>query len=56
MRKRVEVYEAARARHPRHWSREIQDWSLPDSVRLNSVKEATPELAKAALWMRCQPH
>ena len=25
----VEVYEAARARHPRRWSGEIRDWSLP---------------------------
>lgn len=48
MRQRIEVYEAARARQPRRWSREIRDWSLPDSVWLNPVKQATPEMAKAA--------
>lgn len=48
MRKRVAVYAAARARHPRRWSREIRDGSPPDSVWLNPVKQAKPELAKAA--------
>ena len=48
MRQRIEVYEAARARQPRRWSREIRDWSLPDSVWLNPVKEAEPGMAKAA--------
>ena len=48
MRQRVAVYEAARARHPRRWSRAIRDWSLPDSVWLNPVKEAVPVTAKAA--------
>lgn len=32
MRQRVEVCEAARARHPRRWSQKIRDWTLPDSV------------------------
>jgi hypothetical protein len=48
MRQRVEVYEAARARHPRRWSREIRDWSLPDRVWLNPVNEARLDLANAA--------
>lgn len=46
--KRIEVYEAARARHPRRWSRAIRDWSLPDSVWLNPIKETKPRLATAA--------
>src|SRR5690606_37423521 len=29
MQQRNNVYQAARARHPRRWSREIRDWSLP---------------------------
>lgn len=45
---RVAVYGAARARHPRRWSGAIRDWSLPDSVWLNPVKEPKPALAKAA--------
>ena len=48
MHNRVEVYEAARGRQPRRWSREIRDWSLPDSVWLDTVKQATPEMVKAA--------
>jgi len=48
MHQRIELYEAARARHPRRWSQEIRDWSLPDSVWLNPVKQAKPEVAKAA--------
>ncbi len=48
MERRVGVYEAARARHPRRWSGAIRDWSLPASVWLNPVNTATPELAQAA--------
>ena len=48
MRQRIKVYEIARARHPRRWSREIRNWSLPDSVWLDPVKEAAPVTAKAA--------
>jgi putative transposase len=48
MQQRIDVYEAARARHPRRWSREIRDWSLPGSVWLNPVKEPRPEQAAAA--------
>ena len=48
MRQRIEIYEAARARNPRRWSREIRDWSLPDSVWLNPVTRPEPILAKAA--------
>ena len=48
MRQRIKGYELARARHPRRWSREIRNWSLPDSVWLNPVKEAAPATDKAA--------
>ena len=48
MERREGVYEAARARHPRRWSGEIRDWSLPASVWLNPVNTAKPELAQAA--------
>jgi len=42
MQQRIDVYEAARASHPRRWSRAIRDWSLPDSVWLNPVKPRRP--------------
>ena len=48
MRRRVVVYEQARARQPRRWSKGIRDWSLPSSVWLNPMKTASPELAQAA--------
>ena len=48
MQQRIDVYEAARARHPRRWNREIRDWSLPESVWLNPVKEPRPQQAAAA--------
>ncbi len=48
MRRRVVVYEQARARQPRRWSKGIRDWSLPSSVWLNPMKAASPELAQAA--------
>lgn len=37
--RRIAVYEAARARHPSRWSRQIRDWSLPDEVWLNRPAE-----------------
>lgn len=48
MHRRVEVYEAARARHPRRWSKGIRDWSLPTTVWLNPVTPAKPEMEQAA--------
>lgn len=48
MRHRETVYEAARARNPRRWSKGIRDWSLPQSVWLNPVTEARPKLAQVA--------
>jgi putative transposase len=42
MQSRIAVYEQARAQHPRRWSQQIRDWSLPQSVWLNPVKEVKP--------------
>ncbi|MDX1253602.1 MAG: IS3 family transposase, partial [Gammaproteobacteria bacterium] len=47
MKRRTEIYEAARARNPQRWSRSIRDWSLPQSVWLNPEKSASPQ-AQAA--------
>ena len=33
--KRPTVYQAAHARHPERWSRNIRDWSRPGAVHLN---------------------
>ncbi|GAB3390369.1 hypothetical protein [Azotobacter armeniacus] len=38
--KRIELYEAARARHPERWSGNIGDWSLAATVCLNPEREA----------------
>lgn len=37
--KRTELYEAARARHPERWSRNIRNWSLAATVTLNPERE-----------------
>lgn len=47
MQQRIEVYEAARARHPQRWNGHIRDWSLPESVWLNPEKAASQQ-AQAA--------
>lgn len=39
MKKRKEVYAQARAQHPERWSKNIRDWSLPEKVALNPVKQ-----------------
>lgn len=51
--KRVEVYEAAKARHPARWSGNTRNWLRIDTVHLNPdqnkvEKEQQPELKKAA--------
>jgi putative transposase len=48
MRQRLMVYEDARARHPRRWSRSIRNWTLPSSVWLNPLKQDAQEMTKAA--------
>lgn len=37
--RRLDVYEAARARNPERWSRGIRNWSLPKEVWLNRPTE-----------------
>jgi putative transposase len=37
--RRIDVYEAARARNPERWSRGIRNWSLPKEVWLNRPTE-----------------
>ena len=38
--KRTELYEAARARNPERWSRNIRNWSLAATVTVNPEREA----------------
>ena len=47
MKQRIEVYEAARARNPRHWNGDSRDLSLSQSVWLNPEKTVSPQ-AQAA--------
>lgn len=35
LKKRDDVYQAARAAHPQRWSKATRNWTLPDSVTLN---------------------
>jgi putative transposase len=39
VKERTETYEKAKAVHPERWSGEIRDWSLPEYVTLNPMKE-----------------
>lgn len=39
MNKRIKTYQEAKAKHPERWSKGIRDWSLPEYVSLNPVKE-----------------
>jgi putative transposase len=57
LRKRVTVYEAAKARHPERWSGATRNWEPVTIVHLNpeknstgtvNIKEKYPELKKAA--------
>jgi putative transposase len=43
MKKRTETYKKAKAANPERWSGEIRDWSLPEYVTLNPMKEAEVE-------------
>jgi len=36
---RIKVYEAARAKNPSRWSGNIRDWTLPEVVALNPIRE-----------------
>ncbi|WP_155736434.1 integrase core domain-containing protein, partial [Stutzerimonas frequens] len=49
LRKRIELYEAARARHPERWSGHIRNWVLAPIVCLNPEREAVlQQTSKAA--------
>ena len=57
LRKRTEVYEAAKAEHPERWSGDTRSWAPVTTVHLNpeksvtetvTKKEKNPELKKAA--------
>ena len=49
LRKRIELYEAARARHPERWSGNIRNWVLAPIVCLNPEREAVlQQTSKAA--------
>ncbi|WP_353892476.1 IS3 family transposase [Proteinivorax hydrogeniformans] len=37
--KRIRIYEHARKKHPERWSKNIRDWSLPEYVSLNPIKD-----------------
>lgn len=39
MKKRIQTYQEAKLKNPERWSREIRNWSLPDFVALNPVRE-----------------
>lgn len=40
LRKHIELYKAARVRHPERWSGNIRNWSLAPIVCLNPEREA----------------
>lgn len=46
LRKRVEVYEAAKARHPERWSGSTRNWQHVTIVHLNPEKPATEVVIK----------
>jgi len=48
LRRRTEVYEAARQRQPQRWSGAIRDWSLATSVWLNPERDIHCRQKKAA--------
>jgi len=37
--KRIEVYEAAKNKHPERWTKDIRNWSLEDKVFLNPERK-----------------
>lgn len=39
MEKRIQTYQAAKRKNPERWSRKIRDWSLPEYVALNPIKD-----------------
>ncbi|WP_027339138.1 IS3 family transposase [Halonatronum saccharophilum] len=39
MKRRTKTYKEAKAKHPERWAKEVRDWSLPEYVSLNPIKE-----------------
>jgi len=39
MKNRIKTYEEARKKHPQRWAKAIRDWSLPEYVALNPIKD-----------------
>ena len=39
MKNLIKTYLKAKAKHPERWSKNIRDWSLPDFISLNHMKE-----------------
>lgn len=39
MQKRIATYEKAKRQHPERWSKAIRNWSLPEHVALNPVRD-----------------
>ena len=39
MKNRIKIYEEARIKNPERWSKTIRNWSLPEYVALNPIKE-----------------
>ena len=37
--KRIEVYEAAKNKHPERWTKDIRNWSLEDKAFLNPERK-----------------
>ncbi|WP_425448429.1 hypothetical protein [Dethiothermospora halolimnae] len=35
----VETYEKAKEKHPERWSKNTRNWTLPEYVALNPIKE-----------------
>jgi len=46
--KRVEVYVAAKAKHPERWSKDTRNWNPIGPVALNPDKATRKNLKKAA--------
>ena len=46
MNKRIATYEEARNRHSERWSRNIRNWTLPEYVALNPVKQRISVIIK----------
>ena len=53
LRKRAEVYEAAKARRPERWSGDARSWEPVTTVHLDPEKSVTEAVNKRESWLRC---